>query len=74
MSTNSAFNKTVDEMIKLLKEAPATKPAPTTKPPAPSTPKPTRGPRPGAPRPGLKPQPRAMGDEYLQAALSIRGK
>lgn len=74
MSINSAFTKTVNTMIKLLKEGPATAPAPTTKPPSPSTPKPSRSPRPGAPRPGLNPQPRATKDNYMQAALRIRGK
>lgn len=71
----SIFNKTVQRLVKLLKEAPA---APVKEPgtkPAPSRPKPDRGPRPGAPRPGLKPAPRAtQKDKHLEAALKARGK
>ena len=79
----SIFNKTVQHLVKLLKEAPAAPvKEPSTKPtPAPSKPPgPSRGPRPGAPRPGLKPAPKAgaaldYGDNvYLSAALRKRGK
>jgi hypothetical protein len=80
MSGKYTFNQKVEDLLKILSEAPTVapeappapaKPAPGPSRPGAPTPKPKR---PGAPRPGLNPQPRAtQKNKHLNAALSIRG-
>ncbi len=64
----SSFEDKYREILSKLNETTVTEPKvkPSTKP------TPTR--RPGAPKPGLKPMPRATGDNpYVKAALQARG-
>ena len=74
MSGKYTFNQKVEDLLKMLNEAPTVAPE---APPKPATPTPTRPgaptpkpKRPGAPRPGLKPQPRAaQKNKYLDDCM-----